>query len=126
MTKKVKWKDRFYSAKQKFPAKKKESLEYGPIEIRMLSEEEVSQEEEKSDHALIEELNGSEEEDPHKFESNKKYFTISIYALVTVMAAAIFVCLIANFGEVKLWLKGLTRILSPFLAAFLIAFILKI
>ncbi len=126
MLKKVKWKDRFYSARQKLPAKKKESLEYGPIEIRMLSEEEVSREEEKSDHALIEELNGSEEErDEHKFESNKKYFTISVYALITIMAAALFVCLIANFGEVKLWLKGLAGILSPFLAAFLIAFILN-
>ncbi|MDE7325849.1 MAG: AI-2E family transporter [Lachnospiraceae bacterium] len=125
MANKVKLKERFRSAKQKLPAKKKEPLEYGPIEIRMLSEEEVSREEEKSDHALIEELNGSEGGEEHKFESNRKYFTISIYALFTIMAAAIFVCLIANFGAVSLWLKGLAGILSPFLAAFLIAFILN-
>lgn len=125
MLKKGKRKGGFWAAKKKLPAKKKVPLEYGPIEIRMLSEEEVSREDEKSDHELIEELNGSVREDEHKFESNRKYFTISIYALVTIMAAAIFICLIANFGAVKLWLKGLTGILSPFLAAFLIAFILN-
>lgn len=125
MVNKVKLRERFRSAKQKLPSKKKEPLEYGPIEIRMLSEEEVNREEEKSDHELIEELNGSQEGEEHKFESNKNYFTISVYALVTIMAAAIFVCLIANFGAVKLWLKGLAGILSPFLAAFLIAFILN-
>lgn len=125
MLKRNKLKEKVKSAKEKLPAKKKAPLEYGPIEIRMLSEEEADGEDEKSDHELIEELKGSVQEDEHKFESNKKYFTISIYALFTVMAAAIFVCLIANFGAVRLWLKGLTKILSPFLAAFLIAFILN-
>ncbi len=125
MLKQGKIKSRVKSEKKKLPTKKKEPLEYGPIEIRMLSEEEVSKEEEKSDHELIAELNGSAKEDEHKFESNRKYFTISIYALVTIMAAAIFICLIANFGAVSLWLKGLMRILSPFVAAFLIAFILN-
>lgn len=125
MLKRGKVGDRVKAAKKKLPAKKKAPLEYGPIEIRMLSEEEVSGEEEKSDHELIEELNGTVRDDEHKFESNRKYFTISIYALVTIMAAAIFICLIANFGAVQLWLKGLAGILSPFLAAFLIAFILS-
>ncbi len=125
MLKRGKVGDRVKAAKKKLPAKKKAPLEYGPIEIRMLSEEEVSGEEEKSDHELIEELNGTVRDDEHKFESNRKYFTISIYALVTIMAAAIFICLIANFGAVQLWMKGLAGILSPFLAAFLIAFILS-
>lgn len=123
--KKDKLREKVKSAKGKLPSKKKTPLEYGPIEIRMLSEEEADGEDAKSDHELIEELNGSVQEDEHKFESNRKYFTISIYALFTVMAAAIFICLIANFGAVRQWLKGLTKILSPFLAAFLIAFILN-
>ena len=59
------------------------------------------------------------------FETNSKYFTICIYALVTIMAAAVFICLIANFGAVKTWFKELGGILAPFIAAFLIAFILN-
>lgn len=125
MLKKDKLRNKVKSAKEKLPSKKKTPLEYGPIEIRMLSEEEADGEDAKSDHELIEELNGCVQEGEHKFESNRKYFTISIYALFTVMAAAIFICLIANFGAVRLWLKGLAKILSPFLAAFLIAFILN-
>lgn len=125
MLKKDKLRNKVKSAKEKLPSKKKRPLEYGPIEIRMLSEEEADGEDAKSDHELIEELNGCVQEGEHKFESNRKYFTISIYALFTVMAAAIFICLIANFGAVRLWLKGLAKILSPFLAAFLIAFILN-
>lgn len=125
MLKRKKVKDGMKAARKKLSAKKKEPLEYGPIEIRMLSEEEISREDEKSDHELIEELNGTVHDEEHKFESNRKYFTISIYALATIMAAAVFICLIANFGAVQKWLKGLAGILSPFLAAFLIAFILS-
>ena len=112
--------------KVKLPGKKKIPPEYGPIEIRMLSEEEAADEFDcVTEHELIEELNGSEGKSDYKFESNRKYFTICIYALVTIIAASIFICLIANFGDVKLWFKGLANILSPFIAAFLIAFILN-
>ena len=123
--KKKRWKEKVISAKDKLPAKKKAPLEYGPIEIRMLNEEEATCADSKTEHELIEELNGLEQENHYRFESNRKYFTISVYALVTITLAAVFICLIANFGAVRQWLKSLAGILSPFIAAFLIAFILN-
>lgn len=123
--KRLRVREKVVSAKHKLPTKKKEPLEYGPIEIRMLSEEEAELEDAESEHALIDELNGSEKEDEFKFESNRKYFTISIYALATVAAAAVIICLLVNFGAVKQWFKGLMKVLSPFVAAFFISFILN-
>ena len=119
------WKEKVRTAKEKLPAKKKSPQEYGPIEIRMLTEEDAAGADSVSEHELIDELNGYEQDMDYKFESNRKYFTICIYALVTIMAAAVFICLIANFGAVKTWFKELGGILAPFIAAFLIAFILN-
>lgn len=113
------------SAKNKLPVKKKSPVEHGPIEIRMLSAEEAIEADSISEHKLIEELNGTESESNYKFESNKKYFTICVYALVTIIAATIIICFVVNFGGVKLWMKDLAKILSPFIAAFLIAFLLN-
>lgn len=119
-------KDTVKTAKEKLPAKKKKApLEYGPIEIRMLSEEEAESADAKTEHELIEELNGAEQDSNYRFESNRKYFSICVYALATIICAAIFVCMIANFGAIRAWLRGLGRVLAPFFAAFMIAFILN-
>lgn len=125
LMKRKKLQEKVRSAKDKLPVKKREPVEYGPIEIRMLNEDEALSDDSATEHELIEELNGVEKEDHYRFESNRKYFTISVYALVTIMLAAVFICLIANFGAVRQWLKTLAGILSPFIAAFLIAFILN-
>lgn len=123
--KKEKIKEKVQKAKEKMPVKKKTPLEHGPIEIRMLSEEEIEEEQKESGHELINELNGTAQANEYRFESNRKYFTICIYALVTILVAALAISLMANFNGVRIWLKGLAKILSPFIAGFLIAFILN-
>lgn len=60
----------------------------------------------------------------NQFESSKKYFTISIYAIFVVAVSTLIIYLIMNGKETK---AGITKILStmaPFIAAFFIAFLL--
>ena len=71
-------KEKVILAKNKLPVKKKQPLEYGPIEIRMLSEEDATLEDATSEHELIDELNGSEKENDYRLESNRTYFTSSV------------------------------------------------
>lgn len=118
-------KEKVKSAKDKLPAKKKTPREYGPIEIRMLSEDDTNDADTESEHELIEELNGERAEEEHRFESNRKYYTISVYALITIMIATVFIVMIANFSAVSAWISGLGKVLAPFIAAFFIAFILN-
>jgi predicted PurR-regulated permease PerM len=59
----------------------------------------------------------------NKFESNKKYFTISIYAFCVLVAAILFNKFIGNWEATTSLFKSIIRILSPFLIAFLIAYL---
>ena len=123
MKKKV-WK-RVQSAKEKITTKKQASVEYGPIEVRMISEKKEDPDETASENELFDELNGIEQNDAYKFESNRNYFTISVYALVTIALASLVILLMANYTSVKNWLRGLGSVLSPFFFGFFIAFILN-
>ncbi len=122
---KTKVKEKVIQAKSKLPAKKRPPLESGPIEIRMLSEEEARAEDSASEHELIDELNGAENTDSFKLEMNHHYFTVCVYALITISVAALIICLLVNFSSIWAWLGGFMKVLTSFVAAFFIAFILN-
>lgn len=62
---------------------------------------------------------------PNKFESNKKYFTASIYAIIVIaISACIFKSLI-SWSTTSNIIKTLLKSLSPFLMGFFIAFIMN-
>ena len=63
--------------------------------------------------------------DNYRWFPNRKYFTICIYALFLVAASALIVYAIVNLPTLKTWFKQLLGILSPFLVAFFIAYILN-
>lgn len=76
----------------------------------------------------INEQNTLKKTDPDKrnhFESNKKYFTICIYTLFVIAIGAIIVYLIMNLKDTKRGITHLIDVLSPFLIAFFIAFLLN-
>lgn len=60
----------------------------------------------------------------NKFESNNQYFTISIYAFFVIVASLLFYKVIANWAETSNFLKTIFRVLSPFIFAFLIAYLI--
>lgn len=60
----------------------------------------------------------------YKFEFNKKYFTISIYAFGVIVASLLFFKFVENWEVTKLNIKSFINIISPFLIAFLIAYLL--
>lgn len=60
----------------------------------------------------------------YKFESNRNYFTISIYALCVITLGTIIVYSIVNFDATKAAISRFLNILSPFIMAFFIAYIL--
>lgn len=60
----------------------------------------------------------------NQFESSKKYFTISIYAIFVVAISALIIYLIMNGKETKASFFKILSTLTPFLAAFFIAFLL--
>lgn len=60
----------------------------------------------------------------HKFEGNKKYFTISIYCLAVIFLGAILIKAIVSWGETKSTLANILSILSPFLLGTLFAYLL--
>lgn len=57
-----------------------------------------------------------------RFESNKKYFTICVYALVTFTICMLIYQFISNWSATKSRIAGLTSMLAPFLLAFLIIY----
>ena len=61
----------------------------------------------------------------NKFVSNKKYFTISIYALFVIAVGAFVIYLIINMKQTQGMLSHFINTLSPFLIAFFIAFLLN-
>lgn len=61
----------------------------------------------------------------HKFKKNDKYFTISVYALVVILLAAIGIKIIVSWSETQKFLSTLLGVLTPFLLGFFIAYIIN-
>ncbi len=61
----------------------------------------------------------------HKFTQNNKYYTICVYALITVLIAAIGIKLIVNWENTVGFIGNLIDVISPFLVGFLIAYIIN-
>lgn len=58
----------------------------------------------------------------NKFESNKKYFTISIYTIITFCICLFIYKFTNNWAVTKAHFSSITGMLAPFLIAFLIAY----
>ncbi len=65
-----------------------------------------------------------EQSTPQKFIKNDRYFTITIYAFLLVLASAIVIKAIVNFAQTRAAIMGVLRAISPFLIALLIAYFL--
>lgn len=61
----------------------------------------------------------------HKFESNKKYFTISIYTVVVLLIGCIIFRFVTQWSTTSKFISQLWGILFPFFMGFLIAYILN-
>lgn len=61
----------------------------------------------------------------NKFESNKKYFTICIYSLFVIGIGAFIVYLILNLKSTTKNIADFFSVLSPFFAAFLLAYLIN-
>jgi len=57
-----------------------------------------------------------------RFQSDRRYFTISIYAIITFCVCLLIYKFTNNWGETKARIAGITSMLAPFLIAFLIAY----
>jgi len=61
----------------------------------------------------------------YRFEANKKYFVICVYAIVTVVVAALIIYLFMNLDGIGRVFKSISKALSAFITGFFIAFILN-
>ena len=57
----------------------------------------------------------------HKFESNKKYFTISIYTIAVILIGCVIFRFITQWSNTSKLISQLWEILFPFFMGFLIA-----
>ena len=62
--------------------------------------------------------------DNYRFESNRNYFSICIYALCVIAIGTVIIYSIVNFGETKAIVYRVLKVLSPFILAFFIAYLL--
>lgn len=61
----------------------------------------------------------------HKFEKNRKYYTISIYVMVTVAVSAIILKVIWNWATTIRTFHHILNVLSPFLIGLFIAYLMN-
>lgn len=61
----------------------------------------------------------------HKFESNKKYFTICVYTLFVILIGSLIVKVVLDWDTVLLQLRKFVDTLSPFLAGAFIAYLIN-
>ena len=61
----------------------------------------------------------------HKFESNKKYFTISIYTIVVILIGCVIFRFVTQWSTTSKLISKLWETLFPFFMGFLIAYILN-
>lgn len=101
--------------------KKTDGAEYGPIVVEVLEKE--KKDETPNSHYIS--FGEGSEKPNYSFEFNRKYFMICIYALVTIAIGAVIIYCIMNLPSLKSSIMGFFRILSPFITAFFIAFIIN-
>lgn len=65
------------------------------------------------------------QENKNRFESNKKYFTISVYTVCVVLICTLGIRAIFNWAETSSFLSQLTEKLSPFLIGAFMAYVLN-
>lgn len=65
------------------------------------------------------------QENKNRFESNKKYFTISVYTVCVVLICTLGIRAIFNWAETSSFLSQLTGKLSPFLIGAFMAYVLN-
>lgn len=102
--------------------KKKENL-YGPIIIEDVQDIEISKQNDtvEEEHIIIDKTLSPN----YCLEFNRKYFMISVYALLTLSLGAFIIYCIMKLPEIKAIVGNFFRILAPFVAAFFIAFIIN-
>lgn len=61
----------------------------------------------------------------HKFSKNNKYYTIALYAIGVIVICSIIIKLIMNWGTTSAAISGAMDVLSPFIMALLIAYLLN-
>ncbi|WP_310602475.1 AI-2E family transporter [Anaerosporobacter sp.] len=61
----------------------------------------------------------------HKFQTNRNYFIISIYTLAVMVIGAIIISIIVNFSYAVAAVRQVFNVLTPFIMAFFIAYILN-
>ena len=100
-----------------FSGKKKEEQqeEYGPIIVTDISEDAKEGHPEET----------KEERQNYKLEFNRKYFIICTYALGTIAVAALAIYGIMNLASIKAEIGNFLGIISTFIAAFFVAFIMN-
>ena len=122
--------------------KPKKEANYGPIIVERLSEEDGMEntkaaddiktaenihESENSGNTAsdIQAAGSSKKNNAFSFEPNGKYFTVCVYALGTIAVGALIIYAIMHIGAISSAIKELMRVLSSFIVAFFIAFILN-
>lgn len=61
----------------------------------------------------------------NKFEKNKKYYTVSIYAVITVVVSAILIKIFLNAGETIGVINKVIRVLMPYIIGVFIAYLMN-
>ena len=63
--------------------------------------------------------------DEHKFEKNKKYYTVSIYVIITVVISAFALKVIWNWASTMHFINKIIDVLMPFLIGIFIAYLMN-
>ena len=66
----------------------------------------------------------SRKESNYRFESNRNYFSICIYALCVIALGTVIIYSIVNLNETRDIVRRVIKVLSPFILAFFIAYVL--
>lgn len=124
MQKKIKIKTKLKKIKSNGPKIKKNKEElYGPIIIEEVVEPAKVDRESSNEQVH---LSNDENTTPnYSFEFNRKYFMICVYTLATISIGAFIIYCIVNLPVLKTAIGNFFKILSPFIAAFFIAFIIN-
>ncbi len=83
-------------------------------------------ENEKMEYTEVSDITDKERKEPRMlFQANNKYLTISIYALFVIVTGAFIIYSFVNMKQTQVVIINFLNTISPFLAAFLIAFIIN-
>lgn len=107
--------------KDKTVKKSEEKEHREPIVVRIFSEDSKT----NKMNISVEEVEEEKKENKHHFESNHKYFIICIYAIGFVAIAGLMIYGIMNLSALGSVISGFLSVLSPFIIAGFIAFIMN-